>query len=314
MSFFVDTRPFGACPADAFTKATMAATRRLPANYFGLRVSMPLRRLAIDRLGDRAVDTTVWGASARLYPFRNSCEKVALFTPQLYDPLERAALAVAIDRRLAAGGTFTFIDVGANVGLYSLFVAARAGGHGRIVAVEPQPGIADRLEFNLKANPGCRSQALRVAVSDTAGEIDMAIHLDDAGGTAIHHGASLAAGEALVRVPCRTLADIVAAAQLSAIDAIKLDIEGHEDRALGPYLRSAPRTLLPRLILIEQRDWAGDLAALLDAAGYTVTAQSRHNAVYALAAPLDRGTTDPGWLPPSRRNSSPASTPGAVPR
>ena len=72
-------------------------------------------------------------------------------------------LAQAIDQRLAAGGSFTFVDVGANVGLYSLFVATRARSRARILALEPQPGIVDRLRFNLAANPDVedRSAAAR---------------------------------------------------------------------------------------------------------------------------------------------------------
>lgn len=283
MSFLVDSNPFGLRSADRFTKATLAVTRRLPPNYFGLRVSMPLRRLALDRLGDRAVDTTVWNAKARLYPYRNSCEKMALFTPQMYDVLERQTLADAIDRTIAGGKTFMFVDIGANVGLYSLFVAARAGALGRVLAIEPQPGISDRLEFNLRSNPGCRSEVLRVAVSDGTGELDLVIDSSNLGGSRIQAGAPGSADEATVRVPSRTLMDIVTAAGLSEIDAIKIDVEGHEDRALAPYLRDAPRGLLPGLILIEDNPaWAIDLRAELAKAGYAITARSRHNVVYTL--------------------------------
>ena len=115
---------------------------------------MPLRRMAIDWLGEEPVDTTIWNARVRLYPSRNSCEKNALFTPQMLDVIERGELADALDRRLAEAGGFTFVDIGANVGLYSLFVAARGGPRTRILAIEPQPGIVERLPFNLEANAG----------------------------------------------------------------------------------------------------------------------------------------------------------------
>ena len=74
-----------------------------------------------------AFDIELWGLRLRLHPLGNGCEKNALFTPQMYDVMERDVLAQAIERKLAAGASFTFVDVGANVGLYSLFVAARAG-------------------------------------------------------------------------------------------------------------------------------------------------------------------------------------------
>src|SRR5215470_4838391 len=153
MTVPVDLAPYGTRPPDRFVQGVLALTRRLPANWLGLRISTPFRRLAIDWLGEQPVDTVLWGARMRLYPRVNSCEKNALFTPQTFDTLERSALGTAIDRRLAAGGTFTFVDIGANVGLYSLFVATRSRHRARIVAAEPQPGIVDRLSFNLRSNP-----------------------------------------------------------------------------------------------------------------------------------------------------------------
>src|SRR5262245_31009298 len=183
MTASADLTPYGGHTPDALTRAVLAMTRRLPASWLGLRLSMPLRRLAIDRLGERPVDTMLWGMRARLYPSRNGCEKGALFTPQLYDPVERTALAAAIDRRLAAGGTFTFVDIGANVGLYSLFAASRGGARARIVAIEPQPGIVERLAFNLRANPGLAFEVAPVAVGDCEGEVELVIDSLDSGGT-----------------------------------------------------------------------------------------------------------------------------------
>src|SRR3712207_8816448 len=47
---------------------------------------------------------------------------------------------------------FRSIDVGANIGAYSLFVAARTGSSARILAVEPQPHVYDRLVRNIRLN------------------------------------------------------------------------------------------------------------------------------------------------------------------
>ena len=149
----VDLSPYGTHPPGPLPQAVLAVTRGLPANWLGLRLSMPLRRMAINALGDRPIDTTLWNARVRLYPSRNSCEKNALFTPQMFDLHERSVLAAALDRRLAAGESFTFVDIGANVGLYSLFVAARGGARARVLAIEPQPGILERLTYNREANP-----------------------------------------------------------------------------------------------------------------------------------------------------------------
>jgi hypothetical protein len=56
----------------------------------------------------------------RLHPRRNGCEKGALFTPQMYETGERKELFADIDKAKAASRPFIFIDIGANVGLFSL--------------------------------------------------------------------------------------------------------------------------------------------------------------------------------------------------
>ena len=69
-----------------------------------------------------------------------------------------------------------------------------------------------------------------------------------------------------------------------SIDALKIDVEGAEDIVLAPFLRDAPQSLLPHLILIEDtRDvWGVDLFALLAARGYTETERSRQNVALRL--------------------------------
>src|SRR5262249_59792142 len=93
------------------------------------------------------------------------------------------ALAAAIDKRITAGGTFTFIDIGANVGLYSLYVASRSGARARILAIEPQPGIVERLRFNVTINPSANITVLPIAVADRHGNLTLVINERDSGGT-----------------------------------------------------------------------------------------------------------------------------------
>jgi FkbM family methyltransferase len=288
----VDQSPYGSFAPSPFTRAVLAVTRRLPVSWLGLRLSMPLRRVAINALRERPVDTVVWNSRMRLYPSRNSCEKNALFTPQMFDVIERHALAEAIDKRIAAGGTFTFIDLGANVGLYSLYVASRSGARARILAIEPQPGIVERLRFNVMINASANVTVLPIAVADRDGNMTLVIDERDSGGTRLAKrattgattGATADPGVALARVACRPLAAILDEAGIFSIDALKIDIEGAEDLALAPFLRTVPTELLPRLVLIEDRpgDWSVNLYSLMQARGYVVAARSRQNAILQL--------------------------------
>ena len=84
----------------------------------------------------------------RLHPIDNGCEKNLLFIPQMYETTELAALSREIDAARAREREFVFVDIGANVGLFSMFVAAAADIGAKIIAVEPESGNFERLLFN----------------------------------------------------------------------------------------------------------------------------------------------------------------------
>ncbi|MEA2873625.1 MAG: hypothetical protein QOH67_3601, partial [Hyphomicrobiales bacterium] len=180
MTAAFDSSPWGAHLPSRRDGAVLALTRAMPANWLGQRLAILFRRLVMRRIGEGCVDTMLWGMRLRLYPRRNGCEKNALFTPQMYDTMERRVLAEAVRRR---EGTFTFVDIGANVGLYSLYLATC--GDVRTLAIEPQPGILERLRFHLAANPSAKVDVLPIALSDRAGEAVLVINNSDSGGTHI---------------------------------------------------------------------------------------------------------------------------------
>jgi FkbM family methyltransferase len=275
-----DPAPWGAHLPDAQDRAVLALTRGLPANWLGQRLAILFRKLTMRRIGEGCIDTTLWDMRLRLYPRRNGCEKNALFTPQMFDTLERHLLAEAVQRK--GDGGFTFVDIGANVGLYSLYLASC--GNVRTLAIEPQPGILERLKFHVAVNPSANIEVMPIALSDREGVATLVINDSDSGGTHIDkHDGRQDAGER-IEVPCRPLTAVLAEAGIVSIDALKIDVEGAEDIVLAPFLRDAPQSLLPHLILIEDtRDvWGVDLFALLAARGYTETERSRQNVALRL--------------------------------
>ena len=168
----------------ALDRLALSLTRAMPNNWLGLRLAILFRRIVTSRLGRGALDTELWGLRLRLYALGNGCEKNALFTPQMFDVMERGMFWRT--RSDARREGFTFVDIGANVGLYSLFVASRAA-NARILAIEPQPGILDRLRFNLAANPGVKVDVLPIALADRDGTVELVLDTSDSGGTHIEN-------------------------------------------------------------------------------------------------------------------------------
>ncbi|HEX2509124.1 MAG TPA: FkbM family methyltransferase [Microvirga sp.] len=269
-----DPLPFGVHAPTGFARWALERTRALPDRWASRRLAFILRRLAVQSLDGRPLDVETLGARMRLYPYNNVCEKRILFTPQFFDPQERAILESRIGER------FSFVDIGANVGAYALFVAARAGATGRILAVEPQPEIFDRLAYNIRLNPFGTVKAVACAVADKAGELTLFLDPGNKGESSVKIVSSSQTGA--VRVPAVPLLDLLNQEGFTAVDAVKLDVEGAEDLILGPFFRDAPAKLHPSLLIIEDgRDqWQMDLSALLERKGYRLVAQTRLNLVY----------------------------------
>jgi FkbM family methyltransferase len=272
-----DPRPFGAHAPSGLPRWVLEQTRALPNRWAARRLAFMLRRLAVRSLNGEPLDVEALGARMRLYPYNNVCEKRILFTPQFFDPQERAVL----DARISEN--FTFVDIGANIGAYSLFVAARAGAFARILAVEPQPEIFDRLAYNIRQNPFGTVKAVACAVADKAGELTLFLDPRNNGESSVKIVGS-SAGDA-IRVPAVTLSDLLENEGFTSVDAIKLDVEGAEDLILDPFFREAPTSLHPSLLIIEngRGQWQMDLPKLLADKGYRLLLRTRMNLLYERA-------------------------------
>ena len=270
-----DLSQFGRHAPTGLVARLLPMTRGTPSTWAGKRRAFFLRSLGVTALNGRPADVESFGARMRLYPYNNVCEKRILFTPQYFDPLELEFL----ERRITPD--FVFVDLGANVGGYSLFVAARAGKGARILSVEPQPEIFERLVYNVRQNPFTMIKALECAVADRDGDITMFVDLDNRGETSMRMVLPTRKGDE-IRVPARTLAAIMLDEGLERIDAIKLDIEGAEDLVLEPFFRDSPQTLWPRTILLEYSParWSIDLKRLLESLGYRQVLQTDQNIAF----------------------------------
>lgn len=269
-----EEKPFGAFAPQSSLARIIAWTRSASDSFLGRKIAYALRRLGLRSLKGRPVDIESLGARMRLYPDGNVCEKRVLFTPQYFDVAERELLA----SRLREG--FRFIDIGANIGAYSLFVAAKAGPTARILAVEPQPEVFARLAFNIAQNPFGTVKAVACALADKPGELTLFLDPANRGESSVRILRSSAG--TTVRVPATTLLALVQSEGYERLDAIKIDVEGAEDIILEPFLRDAPEALWPQLIVIEDsRDrWQTDLIELLRKSGYTLVTKTRLNFIF----------------------------------
>lgn len=136
-----------------------------------------------------------------------------------------------------------FIDVGANVGVYSVLAATVVMPEGRVLAVEPEPTLAARLAENFRLN-GLDTRDVRpVALGEAEGTVSFEIERDTVGRVVEgrQDGAEL--------VPLRRLDDVVGP-DFDDFAIGKIDVEGYELQVL----RGATKLLearRPRAWLVE---------------------------------------------------------------
>jgi FkbM family methyltransferase len=170
-----------------------------------------------------------------------------------------------------------YVDIGSNIGLYSQPMA-RTAPKGKTISIDANPLMATRLEFNANASGLDNLHMISAAVSDTDGQGSLVIRKDDVAIVAIEETES---GE----IPIRTLAAVLEEQGIKTIHGLKIDIEGHEDKALVPFMMNALKVMLPKRIVIEHpvpdEDYPGCTEAFAKL-NYKLMGRSRNNSFYEL--------------------------------
>lgn len=121
-----------------------------------------------------------------------------------------------------------FIDIGANVGLFSLFASPKVGDTGRVISFEPTPITYNRLIENISLNDFKNIEARQLALSDKAGDMDFFI--SNNGYDAWNSLASSSDNklQESIKVPVSTLDKELERIDKSNIRLVKIDVEGWE--------------------------------------------------------------------------------------
>ena len=259
--------PFGAL---APTRAQAAIISLAHRSWLKRGVFRPTMSRLVNLLRAGPVDVPYQGAAFRFHHQVSATERGALFNPD-YNLEELEFLRAQVP----AGGVF--VDIGANVGTYAMVLARHVGASGKVIAVEPHPLAHARLAFNRAASGFAQVVLVAAAAGAFDGELLIETDGDNLGASHIVSGPpSISA----IQVPSLRLERILAEAGVSKVDALKIDIEGFEDRVLTGFFRDAPPALWPRGVVIEhlsKDEWLDDCIADMRARGYRETGKTRSN-------------------------------------
>jgi FkbM family methyltransferase len=231
----------------------------------------------LDRVETGPIETNFRGVPYRFYLDNMTDRKAMLGT---YNNRELDFLLSFL-----TSGHATFLDIGANSGLYTQYMVAKAPSGTRVIAVEPNEIMCERIAQNLslldaRVRAAKSVVVERCAVGDRSGTAFLAL---DRG-----YGQAYVVSDPrsnTVEVAMRTLLDVLRENQVTGLDGLKIDIEGYEDEALVPFFAEAPRTLYPRAMVIEHTSknrWEADLFQLFTSLGYREVWRTHSNALLAL--------------------------------
>jgi FkbM family methyltransferase len=280
--------PLPLTPIDTATAFGVRAPSRFASLVWALTVSGDIpqpRRKAIRKHFARRLagpfDVRAGGIAFRAYPAENRDDRMLVGRGELPEAEEHALVAPLLKPDMV------FVDIGANVGTYALFVATRAGPGARVLAFEPHPRTFAKLAFNLHANGAGNVAARNLAIGAEAGTMEL---YSDGGGN-VGHASLLKEGAGAVRsaqaVPVAPLAGVLVDEGVQTVDLLKIDVEGFEDRALLPLFDQAPERLWPAAILIEtvlSTLWQHDCLAVLADKGYRRAGETAENVLLVRAA------------------------------
>ena len=201
-------------------------------------------------------------------------QKHLFWAPEVYELETQDVL-----RKLLRPG-MTVLDIGANVGFFSVLMGDLVGERGRVCSFEPYPPNFALLKSNIDRNRLHWVEAFPIALSDREGEATLTINPVNDGGHSLGDlsGNPDVAGDAggrQVTVRTETVDEFVRRAEIESVDLIKIDVEGAETLVLAGASRTLSAEPGP-IVICEVGDQAqaqfgkteAELRSILYSAGY----------------------------------------------
>src|SRR5919107_1194569 len=121
------------------------------------------------------------------------------------------------------------VDIGANIGRYTLIASKRVGTNGKVVAIEAHPGNFEMLNRNIKLNRLTNVIPLNYAAYSKETKIKLYVP-DEESGYTIYHTLMERTGKKFVEVNANTLDYLLQLNEIrqEEVNWIKIDVEGAE--------------------------------------------------------------------------------------
>lgn len=124
----------------------------------------------------------------------------------------------------------TVVDVGANIGIYTLLAARKTGSKGRVYAFEPEHANFELLEKNVELNEYSHVTTIPMALSDKHGQAQIYLSASGNGSHSMYRNDAVT--DNTENIQCVSFDEFWEAEGRPTIHFIKMDIEGAEAAVL----------------------------------------------------------------------------------
>jgi FkbM family methyltransferase len=235
----------------------------LRPEYF-LRPSQLVRRArsVVAKVEPKSEVTLPWGAQLVADPSEHIGGYVC--RTGVYDLVVLEAIIRLADRGELA------LDVGANIGLMTSALASSVGPTGRVLSFEPHPLLVEKLQHNVdlwRQRIAWRHvNVYPVALSDDDGSATLVMPVDFSGNQGRATLEDFYNGDRIT-IQTRKLDGLIS--QNDFVGVMKMDVEGHEHRALNGACNLLANGRI-RDIIFEEYDYPSPVVRLLESHGYSI--------------------------------------------
>jgi len=161
-------------------------------------------------------------------------------------------------------GNMTLVDIGANVGLYTVLAMHQLDSTGRIVTFEPHPQTYAFLQKNIAANETTgstcpRMDALNMAATPEPGQQELRLNPENRGDNRLYQGTYQGKVEqwATLLIEGRPVDDVLAELGIEQVNFVKIDIQGYEQKAISGFRKTLARS---QNVILMSEFWPKGLA------------------------------------------------------
>jgi FkbM family methyltransferase len=126
----------------------------------------------------------------------------------------------------------TCLDVGGNIGYYTLLESKIIGNDGKVIAIEPSPPNFQHLKKNLEIQDAKNVVAYNFAAGDVDGNVNFLVYPESNGSFTIPDGETTNLPGELIKVPAKRLDTFLEELKIENVDFVRMDVEGYESHIL----------------------------------------------------------------------------------